>query len=503
MKHFLITILSAFFLFSCKTTRILPDVPVSSNEISLPTYEKSTLNFPISMSIQAIEDLVNEKLPHGLIAKDAKKENKNLSYTYEIYRNKPIEVASDKNELVFKVPIDLKIVSTYTSCIGFWNNDFCCASPIFNNNNCFSDGVITSKSGTTNPSFLVEMRVKFTIDEQYNIKPTTYLKGDLLGDTDLHVDMLGNLVNLKLDVKDRLEPTLQQFLKSYKTQIDQKLAQQIKNVQLKKLATQYWSQIQKPIAIKDLWLTIQPEKIYFENIHFENKKIQFGLAIDCVNQINNQPATVVQTPLPALSIQPNIANYFNLYIPVTVDYLYLSNLLNQQFAGKEYVKEELKLYINQLNISGIEYSQVGALLVKANVKGKAKFKRFKGDLYFTAIPAIDDVKKEVFIKDFTLDAKTNSFLVNHKLPQLVDKFYYQKIKDEFKYSYKSAYEQYLSLGNQQINQFKIPGIDIKGTLKSVAIPKIHLNKNHLSIILIAKGNLLGTLNEKEIGLMLN
>ena len=184
-----------------------------------------------------------------------------------------------------------------------------------------------------------------------------------------------------------------------------------------------------------------------------------------------------------------------------VNYDYLEALAKEEVLGKKYEKENVSVKIRDLNIQGIRLNNKGALLVRADIKGKAKFKRFKGSVYFTAIPSIDHTNKIVSIEDFRIEANTNSFLLNNGLPYLVDNFYYNEIAAQLKYSYAEEYEQYFTLINENIKHFEIDDLIINGELQEISVPGIYIDEEEIELLLIAKGLLRSRIQiDQKIGI---
>lgn len=131
------------------------------------------------------------------------------------------------------------------------------------------------------------------------------------------------------------------------------------------------------------------------------------------------------------------------------------------------------------------------------MSGRSKFtNRFKGDLYFTAIPSIDDNKKEVSISDFKIEANTNNFLVNNGLPYLIDNYYYEELKEKLKFSYKNEHDKYFRLINEELKEVVVDNIVINGILEKLNIPGIYIDKQGLEVLIIANGKLESSIRMK-------
>ena len=482
-------IIAIMLMSSCKTIRILPDKPVTGNLPEKPERLISHINLPMEIDISSVEALINQKLPNGQIAGENRRISNTTRYSYKVYRNKPVRFSAQGNELIFQVPIEIKARGTYTACVGFWRNGRCCSTPNPFGSGCATPGITTTENGDASPTVDVELRVKLELQEDYSIKAKTYLKGTLTGDTHLHIDLIGNLIRINIDIKDKLEKPLQKFVNDYQQQINSKVSELVKQYDIKKEIETYWEDVKKPIKMGDFWLDIQPQKVIFENLNAKNDKLRIVVGFASKLQIISTEPTTSITPLPKLTLQQNSKGEFNIYLPASTSFKYLENKAKIEVVGKKYEKDGVWVKVKDLEIRGVELNNTSLLLIKANVKGKAKFKRFKGDIYFTAIPTVNDETKIVSVDDFKIEANTNSFLINNGLPYLIDKFYYEDLKKDIKYSYQENYEKYYNLINNEIKEITIDNLVIKGELKALKVPGFYIDTKNLELLLIANGTL--------------
>ncbi len=495
-KHTLI-LMATIIMIGCQSTRIIPDTPAMGNFPEPPDRLASQISLPLEIDISTVESLVNAKLPNGKIAGDSKKKGNTISYSYSIYRNRPVKFTAEGDELVFKVPIDIKARGSYTACVGFWRDGDCCSTPKPFGKGCLTPGVTTTEHGEASPSVEVELRIKLAIQEDYTIKTQTYLKAGL-SDTHLRVDLIGDLVKIKINIKDKLEKPLQKFVKDYQKEIDQKVTELVSNYDIKKEIARYWKKVKQPIKLDNLWLDVQPEKVLFENLNAANGKLRIGLGFETTLEVSTTKPIPSNAPLPNLTFTEGTKGVFNIYLPAITSFNYLETLAKKEVIGKMYEKDGVWVQLTNLDIRGSQLNNSSLILVKAQVKGKAKFKRFKGDIYFTAKPTIDNESKVVAVEDFQLETKTNSFLINNGLTFLVDKFYYDEIRQKMKYSYRSDYDKYLKLINEKMREIKIDQLVINGELESLEVPGFYVDKDNLELLLIGRGILNSRLELGEL-----
>ncbi len=489
----ILMLLIALTVYGCKAVKIIPDIPVIGNLPTKPERLTSEISIPFEVDINSINEYINQKLPSGQIESGSGNSGNTTRFNYQIYRNKPVVFSAQGDELIFKVPIDIQARGSYTACLGFWRNGDCCSTPNPFGSGCATPGVRQTEHGDASPTVDIELRVKLSIREDYTINATTYLKGNISGNTHLHIDLIGNLIRINIDIKDKLEKPLQKFINDYQKEIDKKVEEIVKKYDIKKELTKYWTQVGEPIKLGDFWLKSEPKKIIFENLNAQNNKLRLAVGLVSKLEIVSEKPSVINNPLPNLTLNQNTEGQFNINIPINISFNSLEILANREIAGKLYEKNGIKVKFNSVELKGVRLSNTSLLLIKVNVKGKAKSKRFNGDLYFTALPAIDTINKLVFIEDFRIEPNTNSFLINKGLPYLIDNFYYEELKNKLKYSYQSDYKKYFDLINEQLKNIEIDNLIINGNLEQMNMPGFYIDQESLDLLLIAKGKLKTTI----------
>lgn len=489
----LLMTLIVLFLDACKTTRIIPDKPTTGNLPERPERLNSQISLPMEIDISTIEAFINQKLPSGKIEGGSGRSGNTTRYSYQVYRNKPVKFSASGNELIFKVPINIKAQGSYTACIGFWRDGDCCSTPKPFGSGCLTSGITSTEHGNASPTVDIELRIKLEIQEDYSIKAKTYLKGGVSGDTHLHIDLIGNLIRINISIKDKLEKMVKKFVADYQAQINEKVTSLVSQYNIKNEIAKFWTQVKQPISMGDFWLDMQPQKVIFENLNAQNKKLKIAVGFASKLQIMSKKPIISNLPLPNLTIANNTKGEFNIHLPANANFDQLEKKVENLVTGKKYEKNGIWVKIRGLNVQGVRLNNTSALLLDVIVKGKAKFKRFKGNLYFTAIPGIDEENKKLFIKDFKIEPNTNSFLINHGLPYLVDNFYYEKIKDKLKYSYKTEYDKYFDLINEKLKKIEIDKLLIEGELSKMSVPGFYIDQEGIELLLVANGKLKSTI----------
>ena len=161
---------------------------------------------------------------------------------------------------------------------------------------CAVPGVTVTEHGDAAPTVDVELRIKLEMQEDYSLKANTYLKGSLSGDTHLHIDLIGNLIRINIDIKDKLEKPLQKLVNDFQQDIDHKVAELVQQYDIKSEASKYWVEIKKPVQLDSFWLDIQPQKVIFENLNASNGKLRMAIGIAAKLQVSTVKPTVSDLP---------------------------------------------------------------------------------------------------------------------------------------------------------------------------------------------------------------
>jgi len=213
----------------------------------------------------------------------------------------------------------------------YWHNKKCRSTPL-------TDGVTSTVDGNASPTVVVELGVKLKIQQNYTIKAETYLKGEVSGDTHLHINLIDNLIRININIKDELEKPLKDFVTKYQEDIDEKVAELVKSYNLKKEIQNFWNDVKEPVALGDFWLNIYPPKIIFENLNAQDNKLRIGIGFASKLEIVDSKPIVIESPLPNLDLTQSTEGKFNIYLPSNTSFSYLANLAKNEVVGVQYEK---------------------------------------------------------------------------------------------------------------------------------------------------------------------
>jgi hypothetical protein len=489
----IIAAILSFAITSCKTIRLNPDRPAPGDLVHQVDLKPSEIVVPFTVNLENLTKLINENLPSGEIASGSGKDGHTKKYSYSVHRNQPVMVSAYNNEIVFQVPLKIVAHGSYTACIGYWRNGDCCSAPRpWPFRGCFP-GITSTEHGDASPTVFLNLRVGLAIDSAYNVSATTYLDASIGGDTHLHIDLIGNLIRINIDIKDKLAGPLHQFVADYQDDINHKVGEMIASTDVKKQLEKYWIQLQEPVRKDFAFINFHPRDVLFQNLKVDAKALTLAIGLRGQLEISDKPHTEPVDSLPPLKLITEARPSFHVYLPVGASFSMLDSLLNRSVTGKKFKKDNDWVVIHKVTSAGIKLGEGSAILTVLDITAKAKGIRAKGKLYFTSIPAIDTLQRVAYVQDFMLTPSTNSLLVNKGVPFLINNFYYKDIKDQMEYSYAAEVDKYLRLANEYVGNLQVGPVTIKGEVTSITTDGFIITPERLRVIIAAKGKFEGSI----------
>ncbi|MEM9897048.1 MAG: DUF4403 family protein [Bacteroidota bacterium] len=458
--------------------KLNPDKPASGTLGERPTKENSTVILPFSIEADALQGYLNEVIPRGQVASGGERVSNSLSYTYSVHRNSDIQVTTRGNEIIFNVPLQAYARGTKVICVGWWSRGRC-------------RGGKTSEHADARPTINVELRLKIEIDENYQIKPEAKLRAELTGDTHLHIDLFGNAIRINIDIRDKLIGPIQEVVNKYQSQINQKIMEWVDQYDLHQEVDKYWQQGFKSIAMGDVWMNIEPEKVIFQNLNSANGKLKTGLGVVANLSISSEPKTIPSKPLPNVEIVDDVQGKFHISLPASATFKAINELARRDMVGRKYEFNKHWVKFRDIEISGLQLvNGASAILIDADIRGKLSlFKRVKGHIYLYAIPAFDLENKVVYVDQFALTPETNNIIVNMGVPFLLRNFYYNDVKKKLMYDYSEDWVKYEKLIKEKIEEVSIDQLTIRGSLEGLKFHGIYVGSDLIELLITADGRL--------------
>ena len=443
-----------------------------------PQAKESVLLLPMSLEIGEVQNFVIAQLPFGVIHAERRREGNTTRWNYEIRRDQPIQFTAAGNELIFKIPLRVNAGGSYTACAGYWSGGRC-------------RGISETERGTTSVNVEVLLKARLTINPDYSVIVNTFLDASVMNNPHLQMNLIGDLIRINIPIRDRIEGALGGAVARIKPEIDRKIAEYLANFNIRNELAVYWEQVKEPVALDQYWLNIAPKAIYFENLQSDGNRLFLTVGAGAAFRLSDQKLPPSPEVLPDLQFTGNKPGMFNIHLPIDLSFAKISEEVRKQVVDKKYEKGKMKVTLKDVSMKGIQLSDTTAgILAKLSFKGRAGFfRRVKGDLYFTAVPAYDKDNNLLYVSRFSLTPETNNVLINKGVPWLLENFYYEELKQQMRYDFSGELAEYATLLQSKLDTVKIDKLTVHGKLEKLSFEGFHINKDALHLLIRSNGTL--------------
>lgn len=482
-----------FSMGGCKAIQITPQGPDIVTTASRSEPKLSQFVLPLEVDMKPISSIIDNTFPKGVILSDFQRVGNSIEINYQLSRNKPVSLDVEGSDLKIKIPIDLKGQAKKTICFGFWHKGKCCSlliPELFGSRpRCALKGVTVNEFGDIWTTIDVIMRVKLSVNPNFTFRRTGSVQAEITGSRNINGDLFGNLIRVSFRVEKLLNQSINTFINANGLVLLQEIDRVIGQFNLRKEVYSYWQESQQPIPIGDFWLAMQPKKVLFQNLYGEDGKLKFKIGLSAFLELVSNKPVPGQLPMGNMQIGNFEAGTFSIHLNNIIDLGYIEEQVSKEVVGKRFSVPKAWIKFDNIHIQGSSTPDTSMLYVKADVKGKASFRRFKGYFYFNATPIIDDEQKRVYAENIHLEARTNSFLINQKLASLVKDFSYTEIKDQLQYTYTKEYDLLYKLIDEELKEIVLNNLRIKGKLESLSIQDLYVGDQAIEFLLKATGKL--------------
>ena len=247
-----------------------------------------------------------------------------------------------------------------------------------------------------------------------------------------------------------------------------------------------WQELQKPKELEDnLFLLVAPEQIVYQDFRFTNAGLETALGLRFVASVGDSIQARQWNParsLPPLSkISQVPKSNVSLNLPVHLAYDALEKHVHRKVNGKVIRAKnrngKMKSYarVEGIMIRGSDlpgYDVVIGLRLKML---RTAFKKQRPTFYFHAVLDYDSTKREIFIRDFKLDAETRSGLVGRALEFLANQVVYNRVIEKMIYSPEAVLRQQRELANSSLKSGVrlMKGVGMEGLLSNMYLKELH------------------------------
>jgi hypothetical protein len=475
MKNLIYILITVLLITSCKTVKLTNrPSPGIANEI--PLIKESKVFIPFEINLNDIQAMVEKEMPKGLIYRKNQGCERE-EYKVKVYRNKPVTLTSSNGKLIFKTILDVNANGKY--CAGAWVDNWSC--------DCCCVGA--NPSGSANSEVEVKIEVDLKINENYEVTADTKLDGKIISGKFVKINLLGFKISIPVEeiagpIKDKLKPI--------EKTLNAEITKELQKIDLKKELELAWNEAHKTIPVDNFNLHINPQSIFFQNIYSSDNLIKLGVGISTKLNLKSSNEEIPLKPLPNLSIvDSSEEGTFFIHLPTDANFTKISNVLNKEYKDKKFENGNNWVKIKNINLYGVKINENSSgILIEVAIKGKLSlFKRVKGNIYFTAKPALDTDKKIVYLDDFKMNSNTNSELINKGVEYLINNFYYEDISKESMYNYAEDLTNLEKKVRTQLKEIKIGDFNLKLNLEKIIVEGLYITDKVIGINAEANGGI--------------
>jgi hypothetical protein len=444
-----------------------PPLPAASGEVDFRT--ESWINLPISIKLDDVQALVNDKAPRTINERRSQEFTRTLKedwVEYKITRG-DITFSPSNGRLAFNIPV----TSGSVSAGGQMN-----PTAVIN----IGRGVGVQESGDFTGKILGSLSIRLNPD--WTVSP------DLKLDVEADRAEFRLFNSITISVRGKLEDAIRRKLPEVQKLVANQLLTQLK---LKERAMMAWDQmhVTKQVAKSPpSWLSITPVAIAARNITIsDDRQIIGGFSLHCALSgiVGAEPASGPTTALPPISIVENLPTDFHIELPVRVDPKTVSDTLRKQFA-----KEPIKVGRHRVAIREPKIFVVGPKLqIRAELEAASGFlsKRLKGQVSLEGTPSLDVPSKTLTISDlqYTLEtrqalAKAGNWLLE---PAIIG-----ELKKRSNYSFANDFEGAKSkITNTVPTLFKDGRLAVTVAVRDLSAKRLRLDAGEIFIVGVADG----------------
>ncbi len=334
----------------------------------------------------------------------------------------------------------------------------------------------------------VELRVGLQIDSHYQIRANTYLKGDWAGDTHLHLNLIGDLIRIHIDVRDKLEGPFQKVIRDYQAQITEKAAALAESVHLREQLESYWKQLQQPIRAGSFHLQFHPTELQLENPSFHDGKARVVAVVRGTFTAMDQDQEGSASSLPEATILAAAGSRFRVHVPLRLPYSSLDERINQAPAAAGPEGDDT-IRFGKVESRGVRLEKTNALLFALDFQASLDGALVEGELLYSGLPAVASGTKRLAIANLEPTPATRSALAAAGLPLDFVAAGAENIRRRLDSAFQLELGPYIFMANLLLEKAKIGDLQLRGQLTDAWIAGFLMNEASFDLIIAAEGSL--------------
>ncbi|MBI5858070.1 MAG: DUF4403 family protein [Sphingobacteriales bacterium] len=459
-----VALLAGFISYSQKINPEHPDL--SPANFKLDSLPNSEINIPIQINLKPLfvmaETSVDTLFTSPNYPNDWIQDGCDIRYKYS-FRRSPLQMKTSGTLLTLGFTGYYKIVGSTRLCV---------------KGTVLSPWTPACRCGFNEP----ERRVNVSFSNTLSIQPDYKVKLNIVRNEPKPLD--------KCEVCFWGQDITKQVMKGLTTELDaakKELDKTYGLVDLKPKFQQVWDQLNKVYNIYGLgWLKINPQKVRINNLYSKNDSLNIFLGLTA------KPVISFERPVEQNSWVPNIGTFgrksgFTIFMDAVLSYDSLSNILNQQLAGREFeIKKFLfkkKFIIDQCKVYGANSEK---LIIKLNFSGTNE-----GVIYLLGKPVYNKEKRTIEVTDIDFDIKSKNLLLG-SADWLFDKKITKEISKNSAFDCSAFIDTAKTNINRQLNQEWVKGVRSYGNISDIKLIGIYPMQQYL----VLRSNCSGDLSVK-------
>lgn len=370
-------------------------VPAPTDEAMFSS--ESWLHVPVTLSLDSLQSLANEKAPARLNERRGEDFTNALRedwISYDVTRGN-ITLSPANGRIGFNVP-----VSGSFSAGGQ-------ADPVRG----LTGGLVRIGRGvgvreTCNFSGRLHGSIGVRLQPDWTLAPDLQIEADV-DKAEIRV------VGIPISVRTKVREAFAAAVPKIQAQLTSQFLEQIK---LKEQATLAWQKlqlVQQVAKVPPSWLAIEPLAVSVQNVSVTNERTVIGgIGFKCklTGKVGEKPAAPPAVPLPQLSVVPEMPAEFHVQLPVRIDPVAINRTLQSQFSNQPIKAGEHELELDQPKVT-VAGSKV---IIESHVHATSGFfaKQLKGHVALEGTPTLDSASNTLRFSDLAYTAKSSSLLTN-------------------------------------------------------------------------------------------
>ena len=425
----------------------------SSTELYEP--ELSKFSFPVYLSVNDIEELINQKIKIQFVNRQLNIKGGKDSVILKIERLNDIQIELKNSKFYFKVPLKLELI--YLKNIGLKKN------------------IAIFKKEPITVSLIAYFTSDVQLKENLKLKTNTKLS---------HIHWLEEpslkILGINFDIKKKASSVLEEKSKEITKMIDKMIEEK---VDLRKPMNRIWGKMQKSLPAtkhqENLYVKIQPRTVaVYVNKNFSDSiKLDLQVTSKIYVRHGQDTSQIIRTKFPDKIKLLSEANQFEkdkIQIHALLLLSEINKTLNEKLVGKKLDIPGFDIKIAHIKVHNGSKNIVTQVDLKGTLEGSVRVK---------GIPVLSDDKSRFYIDDLDFETKITDRTFSSISDILHDQIR-SLLKENLNFNLSGLFSSISDLAQKSIDTTKMAKkADFRIQELEIEKLKIHLTKNSIQLII--------------------